>query len=497
MAEAEAAIPGFAAGVNIAAAKDALAEDECTGLLNINLDERGGGRKRLGITSISDPGARILSLYVFYRGGSASPQVLVHLANGNFRYSNDNGATWTTAVTGMSTLYPMSWETFNGKVYMVNGVDPYQSWNGTVAAAVVGAPVGKYLRVWKDTMWVAGTNDDRVYSSDPGNAEVFTAGNWVDIGKGDGDSIVGLATDGNVLVVPKRKRGFLIYDPSTFANRLFDPDKGAESHNSFVHFDQNLYYFTRAGIAVFLGDSPSQIISDNISPIFQPAVINFSKTDLVWAYIHNNRIGWTVPESGENLPSLQIELLPRGEKRPFSFHRMAVGGFATLRVSQTELLLGAGTTSKLYSCFDGGDDDGVAFAGVIDTKWFDGGDIMIRKYLRRLILTGQGKFTMSIFTDYKDDLKKVIDLDLASFSAIWNDVGDVWNDENWPSLATLESTPLHPDVYGRAFKFRFSDLETGESAQSVDVGDKDYSIPRGQWGLVGGTMHIIQMGTDP
>ena len=490
-------IPGFKGGVNIAAAQDELASDQCRGLTNMILDENGGASKRLGIIPISSPGARIISMYVFYRGAALGPQVLVHLANGNFRYSNDNGATWTTAVASMSTINPMSWETFNGKCYMVNGVDPYQVWDGSAASVIPSAPVGKYLRVWKDTMWVAGTNDDRVYSSDPGNAEVYTTGNWVDLGKGDGDTVVGLATDGNVLIVPKRKRGFLIYDPTTFANRMFDPDKGAESHNSFVHFDQALYYMSRIGICIFLGDSPSQVISDNIAPIFQPEVINFNLTNLVWGYTQDNRIGWAVPEAGAGLPTLQIELLPRGEKKPFTFHRVNVGCFATLRTAQIERLLAGGTVAnKLYGTFEGPDDDGAVYPGVIETKWFSLDDTLVVKYLRRIILTGRGTFYMGILTDYESEIKTSRLLDLSEFQSVWNGVGDVWGDEKWGPAATLSSTPIHPDIYGRAFSFRFSDVASGVQAQAIDVADVDYQIQRGSWSLYSGLMEVIGMGTD-
>ncbi len=490
-------MPGFKGGVNTAAAQDELADDELRGVLNIVLDENGGGSKRLGTTSISDPGASVLSLYVFYRGEANTPQVLVHLSDGRFRYSTDSGATWTTAVSGMSTVNRMSWETFGGKCYMVNGVDPYQVWDGATATVIASAPVGKYLRVWKDTMWVAGTDDDRVYSSDPGNAEVFTVGNWVDLGHGDGDTIMGLATDGNVLIVPKRKRGFLIYDPTTFANRLFDPDKGAESHNGFIHFDQNLFYLTRLGIVVFLGDSPSQIISDKIAPIFRPQVLNFNLMDQCWAYIHNDRIGWSVPEAGSGTPTLQIELLPRGEKKPFTFHRMPIKCLSTLRTAQVEILIGAGTLhNNIYKCFEGPDDAGVPFSAVIETKWFNFDDPLTVKYLRRLLLLGRGVFFMDILTDYESSIKVSRSLSLAQFGPVWNGVGDVWNDENWGPAAVLSSTPLHPDVYGRAFSFRFSDTVAGVVAQAMDVGDIDYQIQRGTWSLFSAEMEVVAMGTD-
>lgn len=496
MTEVRPPIPGFGGGVNAAGAPNQLAEDDCLGLANMRLDEFGGGSKRKGSVAQSTTSGRIISLYIFYRG-SAQPQVLAHMANGDLKYSNNNGVSWTGILTGVDTTNPMSFETFNSKVYMCNGIDNYMSWDGSAAASLPGAPVGKFLKLWKDTMWVAGADDDRVYASDPGDAETFSASNWVDLGHGDGDQIVGLDTDGNVLICPKRRRGFLIYDPVTFANRMYDPDKGAEGHFGFIHFDQNIYYITRHGIAVYLGDAPSQIISSKLDPIFAPDILNFNALNLAWGYVDGNHIGWTVAEAGSSVPTMQIEMLPRSEKKPFTFHRAPWGCFATLRYGATELLLaGKSTGSKLLRCFDGGDDDGVAFSGVVETKWFDLEDPLLWKYLRRLILLGRGEFFVSVLRNYELGIKKTIPIDLSETEEIWNGVGDVWNDGVWGPTVALQSIKLHPDVYGRQFKFRFSDSSTSTGTQTIDVGDRDYKLVRGEWAIYGGVMHGVIVGSD-
>ena len=489
-------IQGFAGGVNIAAAVNQLKEDECLGLDNIVLDENGGGAKRRGLKAISNPGT-ILSVHVFYRGMIAPPQVLVLTSDGRVQYSSDDGLTWTDMLSGVSTAHPMCFETFNNKVYMCNGVDGYMSWDGTVQTAYPSAPNGQWLKVWKDTMWMAGTDGDRVWASDPGNADVFTVGNWVDLGRGDGDQITGLATDGNVLIVPKHKRGFLIYDPVTFANRMFDPDKGSEGHWSFVHYGDKLYYLSQDGICIFLGDSPSTLISGNIDPVFQADVLNFNLTGTVWAYTHLNRIGWTVPELATGVPSLQIELLPRSQKLPYTFHRMPVRCFATLRHGTEIKLLGGKVGGPgLVEVFNGGDDDGVPFIGVIETRWFDLGNPRLHKYLRRMILQGRGKFYVSILRNFEAGLKKTIAIDLSDIQSVWDAPGDVWGDEKWGPEVVLETIPLHPDVYGRAFKFRFSDSEHTEGLSTIDIGDIDYHLVKGNWALYGAVMHAVMMGSD-
>jgi hypothetical protein len=484
-------------GVNLSAAINQLKEDECLGLANIVLDEQGGGAKRRGLTNVYDFGFEVISIYVFYRGTGPNPQIIAETADGKCQFSADAGVTWTTMVTGLNVSRPLAFETFNDKLYMVNGADGYMVWDGAAMTMIADAPNGKFLRVWKDTMWVSGTDDDRIWASDPGNADVYTVGNWVDLGKGDGDSMTGLATDGNVLICPKHRRGFLIFDPTTFANRIFDPDKGAESHFSFIHYGENLYYLSRDGICIFLGDSPSTIISQNIDPIFQADVLNFELSYLTWAYSYNNRIGWTVPEFGTGTTSLQIELLPRSQKRPYTFHRMPVRCFTTLRQGTTERLLGGKAAGRnVVDVFKGGDDDGVPFVGVIETKWFDLDNAFLFKYLRRMILNGRGLFYVGVLRNYEVAIRKTIAIDLVGSAAVWDGVGDVWGDETWGPHVALETIPLHPDVYGRSFKFRFSDSQTLEGLQAMDVGDVDYQLVKGSWALYGGVVQGIMMGSD-
>lgn len=486
--------------MNIFSAPNQLADDECLGLANIVLDEEGGGSKRRGLTVISDPGAEILSIYVYYRGSVASPQVVVHLVNGKVRYSTNGGTSWTDMITGVDVTNPMSWETFAGNLYFCNGVDSFFKWDGSTATAIASAPKGRFLKSYKDSMWVAGaagTADDRVWASDPGTAESWSVSNWVDIAKGDGDQMRGLATDGVVLICNKRRRGFVIYDPVTFANRMFDPDKGCESHNSFVHWGENLYYVTHLGVAVFLGDAPSQIVSRSIDPIFTPDIADPGTGQNIWAYTHNNRIGWTMSDLQVGGYKLQIEMLPGSDKHPFTFHRMPMRCFATYQTGSVEQLIGGmyGAT-KLVQVFSGPDDNGVTFSGVIETKWFDCGDPYAFKYLRRMILTARGTFFVEVFGDFNTGVKKVMTVAITAATGVWNDVGDVWGNENWGGTGVLEVARLHPDEYARHFKFRFSDQISQDGLQVIDVGDVDYQLKKGQWALLGGLMHTVGMGTD-
>src|SRR5215469_7450597 len=142
---------GFAKGINIQDAPNELDPTEVRRAENGILDERGGFTKRLGCANLGPIGAgtdRIISTYVFYRGLNA-PHFMVHTSAGKVYYTTDPTVTptvWTQiGAGGWSTSQPMSWETFNSKVYFCDGVHQYASWDGTTYTAFPSAPIGKYL----------------------------------------------------------------------------------------------------------------------------------------------------------------------------------------------------------------------------------------------------------------------------------------------------------------------------------------------------------------
>lgn len=491
---------GFGGGGNIRDAPNLLAPDECLALLNMVLDERGAASKRRGSTSKASIAARIISMHTFYRIGS-DPQVISHWSDGSLRYSTDDCVNWTTIVTGLDTDAPFSFEVFNEKIYMSNGVDDYSSWDGTTFTTYSGAPKGKFLVLWKDAMWVAGVtgNEDRLYGSDPGDAEAFDALSFVDVSKGDGDECTGLGTDGTFLVFFKRRTHSVVYDPVTFANRVIDFEKGCESHFSIIQHEEQLYFFSRRGVCVFLGDAPSKIISDKFDPFFTPEVMNLAQLNKVWAYTHENRIGWTIPEVNGSEPSVQIEYYPRLEKKPMSFHRMPMRCATTVRKGVAEnLFYGKTTGNKALEAFRGGTDDGTAFKGVLECAWFDLGNPIRSKYLRQVHLIGRGKFLVGIKRNFENAVSKTFVIDLSSTQEIWDGPGDVWDGPGdvWGPASVIQTERIHPDLYAQWISFRFEDAEITEGTKTFDVGDQDYLLTAGEWGIYGFLVHGTLMGEN-
>ena len=494
---------GFAGGVNIRDNISSLQADEAPIMENGVLDEKGVFGKRRGCMSMGTVGAsgdRIISSYTFYRGTAGPPQVIVQTSAGTLYCTNDptaNPQVWTVIASGLSGTAPFSFETFRHKCYFSNGVDYYSSWDGTTYTTYPSAPKSKFLRLWKDTRWAAGVTgyDDRVYSSNAADAETWNVANWVDIAQGDGDQITALATDGNYLIVFKRRRHMVIFDPALFSNRIVDFEKGCESHFGVGQLEGNIYFFSRQGICQYYGDAPSRIISMKLDPFFDPRVVNLNALASVWCYTFgNDRIGWSIPEVGSSTPTVQLEYYPRlgalspylGTRMlgPFVFHRFPCQCTARWRYGTQDLLFTATPlANKLLQAFAAiGTDDGAAFTATLETGALSFGNPDPTKYLRRCRVVGRGQFQVQFKRNFSPAAAKTVPIDLTSSQDLWS-IGHVWNTGAWGPDATLKEIMIHPDVYAKFFQIRFTDSSTQVGRKILPVGNVRYSLDAGEWGV--------------
>jgi hypothetical protein len=493
---------GWAGGVNQRDALPQIQADEAKVMENGVLDQRGAFAKRLGCDFRGTFGGsteRCLALYTFYRANISAPQMLMQTNAGKLYYTSDttaNPIVWTQIATGLSVTAVFSFETFNSAVYMGNGVDDFRKWDGGTLTSFPTAPKGAYLRLWKDTLFISGVLSlpDRVYESAEGNAENWPVANWIDIGRGDGDVHTALGTDGTNLIVWKRDRHWVIYDPVSLANRLVDGEKGCESHHSVVEFESEIFFLSRRGICRFFGDSPSSIISTKVDPLFDPTVINLSTLTKIDAYTVGNQVGWAIPEVGSTTPSVQLEYYPRlttvvqgvRGQGPFVFHRMPVDVFARVRVGASDRLFGPKSgTNRFLELFSGavGIDDGVPFAAILETGALDVGQPTRTKYIRRFRFYGRGQVQVTLKRNLTSGSYKSFILQMGSLADVWDAINDHWNVGSWGPDEIMKEVVINPDAYGRYFQLRFVDAMTAMGRRQLNVGSKEYILVAGGWAL--------------
>ena len=229
----------FTGGLNLRADQFNLEYNESPALLNVEVDPRGGVRRRDAVTKINATKLDhdIVSLMTHYESGQnqilaatlddaiTRSQIFYNSgATGNFtgpiQIGSDNPF-FNTAQAPHSV-------TFNGFTYIVNGELLYNDagvttttamkWDGATATALTGDvdgtdghfPCARYTATWNEHVWVAYTLESGTYHknrlrwSKTSDAENWTATHYVDIDIGeDGDYITGILADQNRLLVFK------------------------------------------------------------------------------------------------------------------------------------------------------------------------------------------------------------------------------------------------------------------------------------------------------
>lgn len=314
--EATLRFQGFMGGVNTASDPLKLPPHVASRARNVIYHENGIITRRGGSLLLDDFGTgvtKVLSMHEFRRAG-ATRQILRHTSDGVVAYSTNDGDTWTTIVSSQSTTEPFSFVTFNDMVYMSNGTNDFAQWDGATRTAFASVPKGRYLTAWKDSVWMAydSTNYFRVRSSAAGDGTTWPATQFIDVGKGSGGGgkLSGIHATADALVVFKEDEHWAIYDPVEFTNRHVDLQKGTLSHFSIVEHEGIIYFWSRHGICIYLGDAPAQIVSDAIANIWRDNVYQSDIANTIVGYTAGHKVGWTYPAiSSANY--VQIEYYPR------------------------------------------------------------------------------------------------------------------------------------------------------------------------------------------
>lgn len=154
--------------------------------LGLGVLERADGTKR--IVAAWDDSTSTNSRYMAWTGSGS--------------FANITGATTQTADKDVN------FEQANNKLYSFNGTDASLAYDGSSASAVAAIPLGKYAKWFHNYMFVAGVsaNPSRLYFSNVGNPEVWTASDYIDINPNDGDEITGLSVLGTELIITKKNR---------------------------------------------------------------------------------------------------------------------------------------------------------------------------------------------------------------------------------------------------------------------------------------------------
>lgn len=328
----------FKGGLNLRADQFNIAHNESPAMLNVEVDPRGGVRRREAVTKITSTALSddIVSLFTHYEVGenqilasvnpSTAPSTTEIYFNEDATGDFFGPVAYSDGVLSFSSAQPAAGVTFNGYTYIVNGsmltspnstgaaikwhgdnsplpydpANPPTAYPGYLTPDLDGSdghfPCARYVATWAEYVWAAYTlesgvsHKNRVRFSKVNDAENWTATDYVDIDIGeDGDHITAIIPDGDRLLVFKQNSVYAVYGFSrdSFEVRNVTRSAGCREGTQPTASPAGVFFwYAEEGVYVVTNDSVAWIF-ERIKPamtyaVGQPALTLGTAPSLMW-----------------------------------------------------------------------------------------------------------------------------------------------------------------------------------------------------------------------
>ena len=251
-----------------------LSDNEAVELTNCVFDNVGTLCKRKGYYRINEEpldSNPISSLHVF-NPKSGDGQILAVSASGIWSINKGTGVV-KNLKNDLDCSVPFQLVTWLDKCYIINGVEPLQEFDGESFTVVEGAPVGRYIAVKDNVMYIAGdpAHPSRLYYSeiaDPtGWKGIDEITNHIEVSTDDGDYITGLTVQHGNLVIFKNYKIYILYgtDASNYVLKEMQSSIGCTASRSIVNLFNTLFFLAKDGVYSFDGINVA-LVSTKIAP---------------------------------------------------------------------------------------------------------------------------------------------------------------------------------------------------------------------------------------
>lgn len=225
---------------------------------NLHFDRIGATSVRDGITLLGTQivdNHGIKGLHQFLDTGTGSDDKLLAVCNTSV-YALSSG-TWNAKRTGLTADTKARFTNFVDLVFMVNGVEAMQSWDGGAGnfstTNVADAPIATYIDNFRSRVWIAKTSSfpSRLFYSSVASITGTITWNvttqYIDVAPGDGEDITGIKKFGTGLYVFKNSAVYRI-----FSINQSEPDPqisvGTYSQESVTVAKDGMYWHHPSGI---------------------------------------------------------------------------------------------------------------------------------------------------------------------------------------------------------------------------------------------------------
>lgn len=420
-------------GLNNNGSPSLIDDRQWADLLNVQFDEGGVVRKRMGYTTFANALTASRGL------GALKTSTINHLVTiDGIRMKYYAGSTWTQVATiafttGLETAFTQA----RSKIYIWNGTDGGAQWDGTTLSRPGTMPSCKFSVFYNGYHVAAGTSTQttRLYFSDVSDASIFTSSGtisgytwdstnvpgatvfntsgaqFIDISPGDGEKITGLGIFSDTLIVFKEKSIYqltLTFSGSTMTPSVLPITKstGCISHRTIVNVENDLYFLSREGVRVlgneanYFNSIRTSIISRFIDPIILSMKSDsFEKSTAVYydkEYIIN------IPDSSGNITvTLSYHREFRAWSKWSNINADAMINYIDSNNSE-RLIFNSETGTQMYEFTPGiYSDNGSGIDSYLLSKVFDFKAPDITKYfvdLGLIFRTISGEVTLELYT---------------------------------------------------------------------------------------------------
>lgn len=439
-------INSFKGGLNTRDFPDSIADNEATELKNFLMNRDGSLEKRAGSLKYNSAeisaNQPVHSIFRYYKAGYKK---MLCVCNSNLYLGDDGAGTWSS-IAVLSNNNVCSFVVYNDILYFTNGTD-FKQYDGTTVSNIAGTPkVGKYLAVRKERIYVAGaTKPNRIYFCDSGDPTDWDAVagdpdsgvNYVDMGAGDNDVIMGILNLRDVLVVYKRNSIWILAGTTQsnfFTSKVID-NLGCVSPKTIIGHKNVHYFLYRDGLHVFDGSVTAKV-SDKVSPLIEDAVTLESAAGT----IYKERYWLSFRKSGDSANKSVLVLDTRSGFGGWSeFTGLNISSFVAWNGGDDngELHSGDSVLGFVRKLDTGLDDDGTDITVSFKSKHFVPGHDVIMKRLSRLYI--KATVTSSFVTVIANsDFNRILATKTISLSkdyAQWNVAQ--WNVGLWGGSTEL------------------------------------------------------------
>lgn len=483
----------LAGGLNSTSSQTSLEDNESSDLQNIDFDITGQFHKRGGYTQLNttafNSGASFNGLYWFeksdgtkYLLGTCGNKlgVSTSLVQASTPFTDRTGAITFTAGNNNQQSFATMLDTVLG----TNGVDlPWQcvgSSNAVVIAGIAGggtAPTittAKYVEVFANYAFLANVTSggtyqgSRVQWSNIDSISTWTASDFRDVNKADGQVITGLKRLGQSLVIFKRHSIWVAQftgdsdTPFTFSQT--PSTVGAISGYSVQEVQNGLVFYADDGYYYFDGNNSYKISQRIRNTLDTFNASRFPQVCSVYDNTNNRYISsLSIAAGSTNSRQITWDSL----NNAFSiFKGINANCFARVYNSGVEQIFFGDYNGFVYQMDNGSNDNPLGVSTPIDayyyTKWFDFGDMLSKKAVPQVEVYYEyntGTITFAYSYDFETTDQYTQTFSSSAGSSLY---GTALYDTGTYAGSGGSVTPRHLTGRGKVVRFKFANSNSGE-----------------------------------